>query len=519
MGSRLNYSGVVVAGLAFFLTRFTVTLALEDTVQFYLAGVVPLAVGLGLAAFGVALTVADVDPGMVRTTAVWCVIGFGTMLALVVLTLLGSSPGGTVDPSTVRSQTYLSNFLIGGSVGGTLTGLYASRNRRQRGELRQQANRLVTLNRLLRHEILNAVTAIRGYASIGSRETEDGMTVIDERAAHIQQTIEEVKYLTERTGADGSSGAPRDLGEALRESVETVADRHPDTSVSVESPSDTLYVHANDRLPVVFTQLLENAVVHGTDDTPTVGVDATPTTVSVSVTDEGPGLPESQQSLLESGDIAEFDDPRVGFGLNIVRLLVESYGGWIETDVGDRGTTVTVRLPRVTTDATRQPNRADLTGVRPAAPHLAVTCLAAIAAGVPYGIASELLGGSIAGIGVFYGTVGPVVGWLTHEFHSVVFGFMYVGLLSLALDRFRNTIGVYVFTGLAWSLAVWVVAAGFVAPVWLQLVGVPATVPNLSVRLLVSHLAWGGSLAALTFLGYRYITPRLAGLGQRLSAV
>jgi signal transduction histidine kinase len=412
MGSRLNYSGVVVAGLAFFLTRFTVTLALEDTVQFYLAGVVPLAAGLGLAAFGVALTVADVDPAMVRTTAVWCVVGFGTMLALVVLTLLGSSPGGTVDPSTVRSQTYLSNFLIGGSVGGTLTGLYASRNRRQRGELRQQANRLVTLNRLLRHEILNAVTAIRGYASIGSSETEDGMTVIDERAEHIQETIEEVKYLTERTGADGSSGVPRDLGEALRESVETVTERHPNATVSVESPSETLRVRANDRLPVVFTQLLENAIVHGTDDTPTLDVDATPTTVRVSIADEGPGLPESQQSLLESGDIAEFDDPRVGFGLNIVRLLVESYGGTIGTDVSGRGTTVTVRLPRVTTDATREPNRVDLTGVRPAAPHLAVTCLAAIAAGVPYGLVSESLGGSIAGIGVFYGTVDPVVGWL-----------------------------------------------------------------------------------------------------------
>ena len=519
MGSRLNYSGVVVAGLAFFLTRFTVTLALEDTVQFYLAGVVPLAAGLGLAAFGVALTVADVDPAMVRTTAVWCVVGFGTMLALVVLTLLGSSPGGTVDPSTVRSQTYLSNFLIGGSVGGTLTGLYASRNRRQRGELRQQANRLVTLNRLLRHEILNAVTAIRGYASIGSSKTEDGMTVIDERAEHIQETIEEVKYLTERTGADGSSGVPRDLGEPLRESVETVTERHPNATVSVESPSETLRVRANDRLPVVFTQLLENAIVHGTDDTPTLDVDATPTTVRVSIADEGPGLPESQQSLLESGDIAEFDDPRVGFGLNIVRLLVESYGGTIETDVSGRGTTVTVRLPRVTTDATREPNRVDLTGVRPAAPHLAVTCLAAIAAGVPYGLVSESLGGSIAGIGVFYGTVDPVVGWLTHEFHSVVFGFMYVGLLSLALGRFRNTAGVYALTGLTWGAAVWLVAAGVVAPVWLQLVGTPAPVPNLSGRLLVSHLVWGVSLAALTFLGYRYVIPRLAGLGQRLPVV
>lgn len=38
---RVNYSGLVVAGIGFFLTRFTVTLAFEDPVRFYLAGVVP----------------------------------------------------------------------------------------------------------------------------------------------------------------------------------------------------------------------------------------------------------------------------------------------------------------------------------------------------------------------------------------------------------------------------------------------------------------------------------------------
>ncbi|MEF8814616.1 MAG: HAMP domain-containing sensor histidine kinase [Halovenus sp.] len=511
MGGRLNYGGFVVAGLAFFLTRFTVTLALyENPVQFYLAGVVPLVVGLGLAAFGMALAVADVDPAMVRTTTVWCVVGFGTMLVLVVLTLLGSSTDGVVDLTTVRSQTYLSNFLIGGSIGGTLTGLYASRNRRQRSELQQQTNRLVTLNRLLRHEILNAVAAIRGYASVDPSENPEGMTVIDERAKHIEQTIEEVKYLTERTGSRGSSRVPRDLGESLCESVETIRDRYPNASVSVDSIPADLIVYTNERLPLVFTHLLENAIVHGNDDAPTVTVETTPTTVSVRIDDRGPGLPETQQSLLETGDIEEFDNPNVGFGLNIVRLLVESYGGHIDTDVGNRGTTVTVTLPQVTTDVTNQgPTRSDLTGVRPAAPHLVVTCLAAVVAGIAYGITSELLGGSVAGIGIFYGTVDPVIGWLTHEFHSIVFGFMYVGILSISLTRYRDTVGIYVIIGVVWSIVVWAVAASFVAPVWLRLVDIPATVPNFSRRLLVSHLAWGLSLGALTSLGYRYVVPSL----------
>ena len=47
MDTRLNYSGFVIAGVGFFLTRFTVTLAIyDDPVRFYLAGVVPLALGL-----------------------------------------------------------------------------------------------------------------------------------------------------------------------------------------------------------------------------------------------------------------------------------------------------------------------------------------------------------------------------------------------------------------------------------------------------------------------------------------
>ncbi|MDZ7701520.1 MAG: hypothetical protein U5J98_05330 [Halobacteriales archaeon] len=91
MATRVNYSGFVIAGLGFFLTRFTVTLALyEDPIRFLFAGLIPLMLGLGLAAFGVALAVADVDEGIVRTVAAWAVIGAVTMFVLALLTLFGS---------------------------------------------------------------------------------------------------------------------------------------------------------------------------------------------------------------------------------------------------------------------------------------------------------------------------------------------------------------------------------------------------------------------------------------------
>ncbi len=509
MGTHVNYSGLVIAGVGFFLTRFTVTLAVyEASVRFYLAGVVPLALGLGLAAFGVALAVADVDATLVRTTAMWCVVGLATMLVLVALTLLGATTGGVPDLATVRSRTYLSNFLIGGSVGGTLTGLYASRNRQQRDTLRQQTNRLEVLNRMLRHEVLNAVMVIQGYADLDD-ESSDAGAAIEEKSAAIERTVEEVKYLAR--GDDGPRETAVDVDELLSESVARARERYPDVDLSVAAGGETPPVGADDRVERVFTHLVENAA--SVAETVTVSTATTARSVRVAVRDDGPGLPSSQRRLLETGDIAEYDDPDTGFGLNVVRLLVEEYGGRIETDVGDDGTTVTVTLPRATAETTETglggPNPI---AVRPSVPHLVVILGAALIAGVCYGVAAEAFGGSVGFIGIYYGVQNGVVGWIGHEFHSVVFAFAFASIASLLPDGHRDSVATYVAVGTAWGVVLWALAAGFVSPIWLRLLGFPAPIPSFSGMLLVAHLAWGSSLGLLTALGYRSVAPKLARL-------
>ncbi len=515
---RLNLSGLVIAGIGFFLTRFTVTLAIyDDPFAFYLAGVTPLAIGLGLAAFGVALAVADVEAELVRTTAVWCVTGFVTMLLLVVLTLVGSDPEAPLDLTDVRSQTYLSNFLIGGSVGGTLTGLYAARNRMQRRALEGQANRLEVLNRILRHEILNAVTAIRGYAEDRPADPDDAMAVISDRSETIRRAVDEVKYLTRHSSGATHADETVSVATCIDRAVETVSQRHPEVSIAVDDVPESLAVGANDRLERVVIELLENAIRHGGDSTPRLTVSSDSDTVAIRISDDGPGLPTEQRALLERGAIEEFDDPTTGFGLNVVRLLVESYGGHIETTSSSDGASVTVTLPRSDAVATQStPSRTDLAHVRPAFPHLVVAFVAAALAGVAYGIASAGLGGSIAAIGVFYGIEDVLVGWLTHEFHSVVFGFMYVGLLSMIVGAGRDSVWTYAAVGVAWGITVWFVAASFVAPIWLRLLGVPASVPNFAVDILVNHLVWGLTLGLLTYGGYRYGLPFLDAVGRRI---
>lgn len=154
-------SGLVIAGIGFFLTRITVSLALgDDTVQFLFAGLLPLVLGLLLAAFGVALSVGSFRPRFVRLTAIWTIVGTSTMAVLVVATIIGMSG---MSMAQLEPGPVFSNFLIGGCVGGALVGVYAGQSRRNRDELSQHANRLATLNRILRDQVLNAVTVIKGH--------------------------------------------------------------------------------------------------------------------------------------------------------------------------------------------------------------------------------------------------------------------------------------------------------------------------------------------------------------------
>lgn len=513
MKSRVNYSGFIVASLGFFLTRFTVTLALyEEPVRFLLSGVIPLTLGLGLAAFGVALAVADVETATVRTVTVWAVIGAGTMFVLALLTLLGSGSGQLPALDTVRSRAYLSNFLIGGSVGGTLTGLYAARNRRHRTELTQQANRLEVLNRLLRHEVLNALNVIRGFTTQATTEDSDAVEIVQQRVDDIEETIQEVRYLAQGARHGSVPNASIDLLDQLRASIDTVEQRHPESVITLDTSQGAVAVTADDRLELLFNHLLEWLAVHSSEAAPDIDVSVRAVRNNVRVRISAPGecLTDREQALLETGEIPRFDDPTSGFELNIARLLIERYQAAIGTAVGDGTTTITLDLHRATTDKVGPRSlQADVSDIRPAVPQLVVILGAGLIAGVIWGVGSELFGGSVAGIGVFYGTASPVVGWITHQFHSIVFAFIYAGLLMVLPEAYQDRISAYIAVGLAWGLALWLGAAGVIAPVWLRLLGIPATIPFLTDYLLVAHVTWGVSLGLLTALGYEHVVPWL----------
>ena len=75
--------------------------------------------------------------------------------------------------------------------------------------------------------------------------------------------------------------------------------------------------------------------------------------VTVTVTDTGPGLPDScREQLFEPGWSTKSEDEGTGLGLFISRRIVEKHGGRITADNGpDGGAVFTVVLPVRTGDS------------------------------------------------------------------------------------------------------------------------------------------------------------------------
>lgn len=503
-GSAL-LGGLWVAAIGFFVTRFTVTLAAyDDPTRFLLAGVVPLVLGLVLAAFGVALVVGSFEPQFVRTTATWTTVGAVTMFGLILLTLFGSNPGQAWALGTIRQQTYLANFLIGGSIGGTLTGVYASLNNRYQLRLEQQANRLVVLNRILRDEMLNAVAVIRGNAEQVRRGVETDLADrslerIEDRSDRIEETIGELKYLTETVTASDTEFTSIALDRQVRNAVDRARERYPEAEFDFDAAdSPSVSVWATSRLAFVIDNILENAVVHNDAESPrvTVEVEAGEAQACFRVTDNGPGLPAEERATLERGEIEDLEDPSSGFGLNLVRLLVEQYNGAIDTTVTPDGTTVEVRLARADGRSPPVRNPIDVRSYGVDVDQLGVAIGAALLAGGVMGIVIQTVAGVVPVIGALYGVKDPFIGWITHEFHSIVFGLIFAGLVSIAPSDYSERLVGRVGIALLWAGFLYVFAAGIVMPVWLRLVGLPAPIPSLTPPAFAGHIVWGLVLGA-----------------------
>ncbi|PSP82294.1 hypothetical protein BRC83_09725 [Halobacteriales archaeon QS_1_68_17] len=138
--------------------------------------------------------------------------------------------------------------------------------------------------------------------------------------------------------------AATDAATPLREVVEmSLAELGDDgADVDVRVP-ETVATYANPFvLQSVLTELVGNAVEH--TDGSGVAVGTTDDGTGITVADRGPGIPENELRVFETGEETQLQHGS-GLGLWLVKWGVGRLGGDVQLDVDDTGTRVTVRLP------------------------------------------------------------------------------------------------------------------------------------------------------------------------------
>lgn len=146
---------------------------------------------------------------------------------------------------------------------------------------------------------------------------------------------------------------PTDLGVLGREAVEEARAHHPDRILVFESAGSLNGEWDAERLAQVVSNLLSNAIQHGSDDSPiTVVAREEGEHVVITIHNEGPPIPESAldsmfEPLVRTPTHGAPQKSSLGLGLFIVREIVSAHGGDVRvTSSEQRGTTFAVRLPR-----------------------------------------------------------------------------------------------------------------------------------------------------------------------------
>lgn len=121
------------------------------------------------------------------------------------------------------------------------------------------------------------------------------------------------------------------------------------------------------------------------------------------------------------------------------------------------------------------------------------------------GVVTGLAGGAVMGvmlsmmmtpvitnaIPALYGLSGGVAGWVIHMSNSAIFGVVFAAIAG-ATDV-ESDLAKSVGLGVVYGIALWVVFAAIVMPIWLGTVGFPEAppLPNFNPMSLVGHVVYG----------------------------
>ena len=272
------------------------------------------------------------------------VAGAATLALSLLIPPIGSPRVALPEDSVALAVFSAVAFIVSGLVSARLAGLERTDEQRK------------ALLRSVSHDLRTPLATIRAVSTdlrAGvAFDAADRDTLLDhviEEAERLDRFVANLLSMSRiEAGALGSERSSVDLEELVDACVGRLTRTLASCTLVIDMPDALPAVHADyAQIDEVIVNLLENAARHGPPGT-TIGVsaEATRAHVSVSVSDNGPGIDSAQRGEVfkpfRSGSQASS-----GLGLAICKGIIDAHGGTIQiNDNGGGGTRVTFSLPR-----------------------------------------------------------------------------------------------------------------------------------------------------------------------------
>jgi two-component system aerobic respiration control sensor histidine kinase ArcB len=214
-------------------------------------------------------------------------------------------------------------------------------------ERRQREGLISVINRVLRHNVRNEMSVIRGWAEMLAEDTDaehaTKATAIRAAATRLLDLTESAQQIEQNRDISPELEAT-DIIPLVNRIVTECETRYSDVSITVDAPDEAI-AETLPRVEVALFELVDNAAKHGGDPASIeIDVSVSDRSITCRIHDDGPGIPETERGVLEAGE----ETPLVhgqGLGLWLSYWIITTLDGDIEVTDADRGTTIEIRLP------------------------------------------------------------------------------------------------------------------------------------------------------------------------------
>lgn len=246
-----------------------------------------------------------------------------------------------------RRHFSLSISSLGDGTGGArivlLSDITLLKDREQQLDVKRQVQ-----SRVLRHNVRNDLqvvgTALEvAAARLDGRDAElaDRALETSERLVAMTDKARSIEQLVDRD----QTPSRIDLAGVLQDTVADARVEFPDVAFSLSCP-DECVVDVLPAIDLVFENLIENAAEHNAGPARTVEVTGTNEGdgITVTVRDDGPGVPLPELRVLEQSEETALDHGS-GMGLWVVQWVVDHADGSISYRTDETGTEISVHIP------------------------------------------------------------------------------------------------------------------------------------------------------------------------------